>query len=117
MNIEFGNIIRKLIVLICYYKSTNWSGIIKLHLKISEIEWVGVFKWLRPFILQLDDEKFKRKKVCNTYESLALKKNLLVKITSDELETKKCYELFKNIVGESFQRGTRYKIINIQNKK
>lgn len=103
--------------LFCYYKSTNWSGIIKLHLKISEIEWVGLFKWLRPFILQLDDEKFKRKKVCNTYESLALKKKLLVKITSDELETKKCYELFKNIVGESFQRGTRYKIINIQNKK
>jgi hypothetical protein len=42
VNIKLGNIIGELIALICYYKSTKWSGIIKLHLKTSDIDGVGL---------------------------------------------------------------------------
>ena len=33
MNIEFGEIIGKPIAIMCFHKSTTWSGTIKLHLK------------------------------------------------------------------------------------
>ena len=117
MGIELGDIIGELIALICYHKSTKWSGVIKLHLKTPEIDGVGLFQGLRPFILKLDESKFKRKKICKTYDSLALNNLLSVKITSEGLKSKEWYKIFEKIIEESFQRGTEYKITNIQKKK
>ena len=48
-DIELGDIIGEPIVLMCYHKSTKWSGIIKLHLKTSDIDEMGFLQELRPF--------------------------------------------------------------------
>ena len=117
MNIELGEVIGEPIAIMCFHKSTKWSGVIKLHLKTPEIDGIGLLQGLRPFILKLDDDKFKRGKICKTYDSLALNNLLSVKVTSDELEFKEWYELFTNMVEESFKRGLEYEITNIQKKK
>jgi len=101
----------------CYHKTTKWSGVIKLHLKTPKIDGMGLLQGVRPFILQLDDNKFKRGKVYKTYDSLALNNLLSVKITSEALESKEWHELYEKIVEESFKRGTEYEITNIQKKK
>ena len=106
MNVELGEIIGEPIALMCYHKSTKWSGVIKLHLKTPEIDGVGLLQGLRPFILKLDEGKFKRGKICKTYDSLALNNLLSVKITSEGLASKEWYEMFERIVEESFLRGT-----------
>ena len=117
MGIELGDIIGEPIALMCYHKSSKWSGVIKLHLKTPEIDGVGLLQGLRPFILKLDEGKLKRGKICKTYDSLALNNLLSVKITSEGLESKEWYEMFEKIIEESFQRGTEYEITNIQKKK
>jgi hypothetical protein len=117
MNIELGDVIGEPIALMCYHKSTKWSGVIKLHLKTPEIDGVGLLQGLRSFILKLDEDKLKRGKVCKTYDALALNNLLSVKITSETLEFKEWYELFEKIVEESFHRGTEYEITNVQKKK
>ena len=61
MNIELKDVIGEPIALMCYYKSTKCSGVIKLHWKTLEIDGVGLLQGLRPYILQLDDDKFKKK--------------------------------------------------------
>lgn len=116
MHIELGDVIGEPIALMCYHKSTKWSGVIKLHLKTPEIDGVGLLQGLRPFILKFDEDKFKRGKVCKTYDALALNNLLSVKITSETLEFKEWYELFEKIVEESFHRGTEYEITNVQKK-
>ena len=88
MDIKLGDIIGKPIALMCYHKSTKWSGVIKLHLKTPEIDGVGLLQGLRPFILKLDDGKFKKGKICKTYDSLALNNLLSVKISSEGLASK-----------------------------
>jgi hypothetical protein len=117
MQIELGDVIGEPIALMCYHKSTKWSGVIKLHLKTPEIDGVGLLQGLCPFILKLDEGKFKRGKVCKTYDALALNNLLSVKITSDSLEFKEWHELFEKIVEESFHRGTEFEITNVQKKK
>jgi hypothetical protein len=117
MQIELGDVIGEPIALMCYHKSTKWSGVIKLHLRTPEIDGVGLLQGLRPFILKLDDDKYKRGKVCKTYDALALNNLLSVKITSETLEFKEWYELFEKIVVESFHRGVEYEITNVQKKK
>ena len=89
----------------------------KLHLKTPEIDRVGLVQGLRSFILQLEEDKPKRGKVCKTYDSLALNNLLSVKITNEELEFKKWYEVLEKIVEESFQRRIEYEITNVQKKK
>jgi hypothetical protein len=101
----------------CYHKSTKWSGVIKLHLKNSKFDGVGLLQGLRPFILKLDEGKNKRGKICKTYDSLALNNLLSVKITSEGLASKEWFEMFEKIVEESFARATKYEITNIQKKK
>ena len=105
MSIDLGNIIGEPIALICYYKSTKWNGVIKLHLKTPEIDGVGLLQGLRPFILKLDEDKNKRDKICKTYDSLALNNLLSVKITSEGLASKEWFEMFERIVEESFSRA------------
>lgn len=40
MSIGLGDITGEPIALMCYHKSTKWSGVIKLHLKTPEIDGV-----------------------------------------------------------------------------
>ena len=101
----------------CYHKSTNWSGVIKLHLKTPEIDGIGLLQGLRPFILKLDEGKLVRGKVCKTYDSLALNNLLYVKITSEQLEMKEWFVMYETIVKESFKNGVEFEITNIQKKK
>ena len=42
MNIKLWEIIGEPIAIMCFHKSTKWSEIFKLHLKIPEIEGVGL---------------------------------------------------------------------------
>jgi hypothetical protein len=69
-----------------------------------------------PFILKLDEDKFKRRKTCKTYDFLALNNLLSVKITSDGLASKEWYKVFKKIIEDNFERGTKYEITNNQKK-
>ena len=117
MSIDLGDTIGEPIALMCYHKSTKWSGVIKLHLKIPEIDGVGLLQGLRPFILKLDEGKNKKGKICKSYDSLALNSLLSVKITSEGLASKEWFEMFEKIVEESFARGTEYEITNVQKKK
>ena len=117
MDIKLGEVIGEPIAIMCFHKSTKWSGVLKLHLKTPEIDGVGLLQGLRPFILQLEEDKPKRGKVCKTYDSLALNNLLSVKITSEGLEFKEWYEVLEKIVEESFQRGMEYEITNVQKKK
>jgi hypothetical protein len=98
MHIELRDVIGEPIALTCYHKSTKWSGVIKLHLKTPEIDGIGLLQGLRPFILKLGEDKYKRGKVCKTYDALALNNLLSVKITSETLEFKDWYELFEKIL-------------------
>ena len=70
MDIAFGEDIGEPVTLMCYHKTMNWSGVIKLHLKSPQTD--GKLQGLRPFILKLEDNKLKRGKVCRVYDSLAL---------------------------------------------
>ena len=117
MSIDLGEIIGELIALMCYRKSTKWSGVIKFHLKTPEIDGVGLLQRLRPLILKLDEGKNKNGKICKSYDSLALNNLLFVKISSEGLASKEWFEMFEKIVEESLVRGTEYAITNIQKKK
>jgi hypothetical protein len=48
MNIKLGDIIGELIALMCYHKSTKWSGVIKLYLKPQRLTRWGSFKSSAP---------------------------------------------------------------------
>ena len=52
MMIEVGKI-REPIVVICFYGTKRWSGVIKLHLKNPETGGNGILRGLRPFILKI----------------------------------------------------------------
>jgi hypothetical protein len=112
MSIDLGDIIGEPIALMCYHKTTKWSGVIKLHLKNPEFDGVGLLQGLRPFILKLDEEKNKRGKICKTYDSLALNNLLSVKITSEGLASKEWFEMFEKLSMRVSQgaRNTRLRI-------
>ena len=76
----------------------------------------ALFQGSRAFILILDENLAKRGKVCKSYDTLALKNLLLVKIVSERLKEKEWYKVFEDIVVKGFQRGHEYKITNVQKK-
>ena len=55
MNIKLGDIIGKPIALMCYHKSTKYSGVIKIYLKMPEIDGLGLLKG-GTFILPLHSQ-------------------------------------------------------------
>ena len=117
MDIALGEDIGELVALMCYHKTTNWSGVIKLHLKSPQTDGKLLLQGLKPFILKLEDNKLKRGKVCRAYHSLALNNLLSVKIASETLEFKEWHEMYEQIVEEGFKRGVEYEITNIQKTK
>lgn len=64
MNIKLGEDIGKPIALMCYHKSIIWSGVIKLHSKTSQKDGISLIQGLRPFNPKIEDDKFKRDKIC-----------------------------------------------------
>jgi hypothetical protein len=91
-----------------------WSGIIKLHLLIPEVDGINLLKELRPFILRLDEDEAYIGKVCKGYDAIASNNNLSVLIKSENLEGIKAHDLFKEILENSFARGHDFEITSIQ---
>ena len=71
----------------------------------------------KAFILTLDEEKPWRRKVFKSNDMLAFNNFLLVKITSDTLIGKEWFNIFEEVVNESFERKYDYEVPNIQKKK
>ena len=117
MKIKTGELIGEPIAIMCYHKSTTWSGSIKLHLENPVDDAKSLLQGSKAFILTLDEDKPMRGKVCKTYDMLALNNLLSVKISSDTLIGKEWYNIFEEIVNEGFDRKYDYEITNIQKKK
>ena len=117
MKIKTGELIGEPIAIMCYHKSTTWSGSIKLHLDNPVVDAKGLLQGTKAFILTLDEEKPWRGKVCKSYDMLALNNLLSVKITSDTLIGKEWFKFFEDVVNEGFDRKYDYEVTNIQKIK
>ena len=116
MNIELGELIGEPIAILCFHKSTTWSGTIKLHLKNPLLDAKSLLTGTKAFIITLLDGKSYRGKICKSYDTLALNNLLSVKITSDTLIGKDSYNILEEIVQEGFDRTYEYEITNVQKK-
>lgn len=85
MNIKTCDLIGEPIAIMCYHKSTTWSGTIKLHLENPVVDAKSLLQGTKAFILNLDEGEPWRGKVCKSYDMLALNNLLSVKITSESL--------------------------------
>ena len=117
MNIAIGSITGELIAIMCYHKSTTWSGVVKIHLQNPKKDGTSLLRGSRAFILNLDESIDRRGKVCKTYDALALNNLLSVKIMSEKLKDKEWYNVFEDIVIEGFKRGHEYEVTNVQKKR
>ena len=117
MKIKTGDLIGEPIAIMCYHKSTTWSGSIKLHLDNPAMDAKSLLQGTKAFILTLDGGKPWRGKVCKSYDMLALNNLLSVKISSDTLIGKEWFNIFEEIVNEGFDRKYDYEVTNIQKKK
>ena len=117
MKIIIGSMIGEPIAIMCYHKSTTWSGVVKIHLQNPKKDGIALFQGSRAFILNLDEKMDRRGKVCKTYYALALNNLLSVKIMSEKLKGKEWYNVFEDIVIEGFKRGHEYEVTNVQKKK
>ena len=89
MKIAIGSMIGEPIAIMCYHKSTTWSGVVKIHLQNPKKDGSALLQESRAFILNLDENVDRRGKVCKTYDALALNNLLSVKIMSEKLKEKK----------------------------
>ena len=117
IKIELGELIGEPIAIMCFHKSTIWSGTVKLHLKNPMIDAKNLLHGMKAFILILDDGKPWRGKICKSYDVLALNNLLSVKITSDTLFGKEWYNILEEVVNEGFDRMYDYEITTVQKKK
>ena len=88
MKIAIGSMIGEPIAIMCYHKSTTWSGVVKIHLKNPKKDRSALLQGSKAFILNLDEKMDRRGKVCKTYDALALNNLLSVKIMSEKLKEK-----------------------------
>ena len=117
MDIKTGDLIGEPIAIMCYHKSTTWSGTIKLHLANPLVDAKNLLQGTKAFILNLDEGEPWRGKICKSYDMLALNNLLSVKISNDKLIGKEWYNIFEDVVNEGFDRKYEYEITNIQKKK
>ena len=117
INIQTGDLIGEPIAIMCYHKSTTWSDTIKLHLANPIVDAKNLLQGTKAFILNLDEGEPWRRKVCKSYDMLALNNLLSVKISSNKLIGKEWYNIFEDVVNEGFDRKYEYEITNIQKKK
>ena len=116
MKIEVGELIGEPIAVLCFHKSSTWSGVVKIHLKNPKKDGTTFLQGSRAFILTLDENVARRGKVCKSYDALSLNNLLSIKIVSENLKGKEWYKMFKDIVTERFKRGHEFEIINVQKK-
>ena len=116
MKIKTYNLIGEPIAIMCYHKSTTWSGTIKLHLENPVVDAKNLLQGTKAFILNLDGGEPWRGKVCKSYDMLPLNNLLSVKISSDSLIGKEWYNLFEEVVNEGFDQKYEYEITDIQKK-
>ena len=76
MKIEMGELIEEPIAVLCFHKSSTWSGVVKIHLKNPKKDGTTLLQGSRAFILTLDENVARRGKVCKSYDALAMN-NLL----------------------------------------
>ena len=88
MKIAIGSMIGEPIAIMCYHKSTTWSGVVKIHLQNPKKDGSALLQGSKAFILNLDENVDRRGKVCKTYDALALNNLLSVKIMSEKLKEK-----------------------------
>ena len=117
MKIAIGSMIGEPIAIMCYHKSTTWSGVVKIHLQKPKKDETALLLGSRAFILKLDENVDRRGKVCKIYDALALNNLLSVKIMSEKLKDKESYNVFDNIVIEGFKKGHEYEVTNVQKKR
>ena len=66
MNVELRELIREPIAIMCFHKSTSWSGTVKLHLKNPFFNVKSLLQGTKVFIITLNDGKpYRRKKYVN----------------------------------------------------
>lgn len=91
-----------------------WATIIKLHLLRQEQDGLALLKGTRYFILQLNSKgKASLGKVCKSYHAIA-RKNLSVKIKSDNLKGITTHHLFKEILESGFLRNHDFEVTDVQ---
>ena len=117
IKIAIGSMIGEPIAIMCYHKSTTWSGVVKIHLQNPKKDGTALLRRFRAFILKLDESVDRRGKVCKTYDALAFNNLLSIKIMSEKLKDKEWYNVFEDIVNEGFKRGHEYEVTSVQKKK
>ena len=83
MKIEVRELIGEPIAVLCFHKSSTWSGVVKIHLKNPKKDGTTLLQGSRAFIFTLDENVARRGKVCKSYDALALNNLLSVKIVSE----------------------------------
>ena len=116
MKIEVGELIGEPIAVLCFHKSSTWSGVVKIHLKNPKKNGTTLFQGSRAFILTLDENVARRGKVCKSYDALALNNLFLVKNVSENLKGREWYKMFEDVVTKGFKRGHEFEITNVQKK-
>ena len=116
IKIEVEEFIGESIVVLCFHKSSTWSGVVKIHLKNPKKEKKALIQGSRAFIFTLDENVAKRGKVCKSYNAFILNNLLSVKIMSKNLKGKEWYKMFEDIVTKGFKRGHEFKITNVPKK-
>ena len=110
MKIEVGEMIGESTTMMCYHKSTNWNGVIKVHLKNSKKDGTTLLQGFRAFILILDKNVVRGGKVCKSFDVLVSNNLLSVKIVSKKLKENEWFRVYEDIVIEGFKRGHEYEL-------
>ena len=114
MRIALGVKIAEPIAILCKNGSArHWSGTIKLHLKHPGVDGINLLNGTRPLILNLDNTMTVGK-ACKSYNTVAKKNMLSVKINSLSLMNISGHGLFKEVVEESFKKGQKLEIPGVQ---
>ena len=114
MNIQLREVLGEPIAILCFHGSKRWSETIKLHLK-NPLKYANeLLLGIRSFILKLDRISHCRGKVFKSFDSIAIASLLSVKISSSTLKDKKWFQLHEEIVNDSFKRGYKFEVTNVQ---
>lgn len=113
MKIEVGEDIGDPIAVLCHTNTKAWSGMVKLHLKNPEINAFALLHGIRPFVLELNDQKPVIAKIAKGYDIIAKSSLVSVRIDSDSIKTSEAHHLFKTIVEKSFTCRHQFEITKV----
>lgn len=113
MDIELGSDIGEPLAVLCHTSTKAWSGVVKLHLRNPEKDAIGLLKGIRVFAITLEDEILTVAKVAKSYDTIASSSLISLKIEGEELKTWEAHHLHREIVTDSFKRGTGFEITKV----